>query len=169
MFETLRKCSFYGGADQSRLAVAQKARVSVQLTWRAAEQSCNGLRCQLAGDVPQRDVECRHCIRHRTGTTADMKTVLHWSHQLCPLTRIASNECRADQRGQRGERSRACHMTPTFAPSLDALISEDANEQRIDRGPVHSGKSFWRSAHVERHSNKVSFDSSDLHRYASLM
>jgi hypothetical protein len=48
----LRQGAFNCRCDQLGLRVAQQARVSGQLAWRAPQQRCDRQRRKLAGDVP---------------------------------------------------------------------------------------------------------------------
>ena len=93
----------------------------------------------------------------------DMETVGHLRHQSRSVGDIAPDERRPNECRQGRTGGRAGNVPPSLTPAIDIRICANAHEQGVHRSQVHPGKRRRCCPHVERHTNEVELDSSDLH------
>ena len=107
--------------DEVGLAVAQQARIDRHaLGGLAAQHAIERLAGDLAGDIPQRDVEAGQRIGDRPVARRIVELALQVAHQAADVARIAAERERRHQIGERSPRRRAGAEPESLAPADDA-------------------------------------------------
>src|SRR5438876_205218 len=150
--------------DGVRLAVAQQARVRGQVGARtAAEQPVERQPRELAGDVPERDVDAGERVDGRPVAPDTVQPALEVVVDLGDLRRVAAHAHRAEH----GVDGRACRVedpvAERLAPAADPGVGVDAHQQHVDAGHRAVAQLRRRPLDDHRQVDDKRLDARDLH------
>src|SRR5439155_7426065 len=150
--------------DGVRLAVAQQARVRGQVGARtAAEQPVERQPRELAGDVPERDVDAGERVDGRPVAPDTVQQALEVVVDRGDLRRVAAHaqwaEHGVDGRARRGEDPVAERLTP----AADTGVGVDAHQQHVDAGHRAVAQLRRRPLDDHRQVDDERLDAGDLH------
>ena len=151
--------------DDIGVAVAQQARIGRHALHllRSAEQTVERLAGALSGNIPQRNVERRECKTDRAVARAIALLVGDIRHQRRDVGRIAPDRQRRNGPFHRHLGNAASRQAKALAPTDDALVRRDFDEQRFHPRPLRRGGILRRIAEVIGNADVEGFDGCDFH------
>jgi len=150
--------------------VAQETRVGGQVSARAAaEQAIERNAGRLARDVPERDVDPRERVHRGAVPAHAVQHALDLIVGREDLARVAADEHRTDERvdGRPGRVEDA--VAEGFAPSREAGVGLDADQQHVDAGAGPATEHRRRSLDLHRQVEHDRLDASDLHGWRMIL
>src|SRR5207249_4689836 len=149
-------------------AVAEQARVGREIrAVAAAQQTIERGAGHFPRDVPERDVDTGQRVDGGPAAADPVELSLDLVAELRDMARVSADAQRPEQRVDGGPRRREDAMTERLAPSSDALVGVDANEQQVDasqRAPAQHGR---RAVDQHRQVEDDRLDPGDLHALCS--
>jgi hypothetical protein len=118
----------------------------------------------LAGDVPERDVQGGQRVHVRAVAAEQVHALSKTRREAANVARVLAKRPRCNLRIDNGAGCCAAGVTETFAPALEALVGDDAHEQRVERRPADAHESGRRGADVAWDADVVGLDCDNLHR-----
>ncbi len=153
-----------GLGDLGGNAVAQQARIGRERAERsAAEQPPKRQVRRFARDIPERDVQGRQRIDVWTVATEQMQALGEARHQAANVARVLAERGRSELRIDDRARRRAAGVTEAFAPAVEALVRDDAHQQRVEARPADAEKGGRSRADVAGRADQMGLDRHDLH------